>query len=72
MKSKLTIHQQIAKRDAEENPQPKKRGFGRRPEHFYVNGVEVTKEVWMNRLSTFGTPNYHGPVIDENGKTKIV
>ena len=37
MKSKLTIHQQIAKRDAEENPQPKKRGFGRRPDHFYVD-----------------------------------
>ena len=38
-------------------------------QHYYVLGEEVTKEVWMSHLSAFGTPNYHGIVIDENGKS---
>ena len=65
---KLTVHQKVAKRDAEENHQPKKHGF-KAKQHYYVLGEEATKEAWMNHLSEFGTPNYHGIVIDENGKS---
>lgn len=52
MKSKLTIRQQIEKRDAEENKQPKKRRFfGGKKQHYYVKGYEVSKEIWMAQLS---------------------
>lgn len=68
---KLTIHEQVAKRDAEENPQPKKRGFARK-EHHYLFGKEATEEEWRKHLSTFGTPNYTGPIIKADGKTVMV
>ena len=51
MKSKLTIHQQIAIRDAEEDPQPKKRAFGGKKQYYYVKGFKVNKEIWLAQLS---------------------
>ena len=49
MKSKLTIHQQIAKRDAEENPQPKC-GFRRHIQDYWM-GEPVDRETYLRNLS---------------------
>ena len=69
MKSKLTIHQQIAIRDAEENPQPKKRAFGGKKQYYYVKGFKVNKEIWYQLLKKL--LDYFGKKLTKEGAAQI-
>ena len=76
---KLTIHDQVAKRDAEENGKLKKcrakKAPGVKKEHHHLFGdmtKDVSREDWLKHLSTFGTPAYSGPIIKADGKTVMV
>ena len=70
---KLTIHDQVAKRDAEENEKLKKGGAKKEHHHLFGDMTkDVSREDWLKHLSTFGTPAYSGPIIKADGKTVMV